>query len=111
MENRIFAERIAAACGREIRMNQANDRVFVQKYPNEFNIQLSFDLRPWAWVVKQAEIYDIDSDRWLLLFEMTDGRYLLQENTNTDGPEGIIDHCYSKTLAGCLNELKRQLND
>lgn len=111
MDNITFAERVAAACKREIKMNESNDRVFVQNHPNDLNVQLSFDLRPWAWIVKQAEVYDINMDRWYLIFETTDGRYTLQENTDIDGPEGIIDHYDGRTLAGCLKKLQGLLNE
>lgn len=118
MDRKIFTERIAAVCGRTVHTFD-NGSFAVQKYPNERSIQLSFDYQDWAGVVQMADIVDVPNDRWFIIFEYKTEQFPghpgclfhLQENTEIDGPEGIIDHCFSRTLTGCLNALRRLLDE
>lgn len=67
----------------------------VQVSPNKYNNTLVFP-RPWEGVERYADI-STAGGRWFLLFEYSDPlregcKYHLQENTDIDGPDGIIDH-------------------
>lgn len=110
-----FIERVARACKREIRYDSAGNP-HVQINPNPLGIQLHF--RSFGeHELPYADVYIPKTDRWLLLFwysqpTFAEGCYYhLQENTDVQGPDGIIDHKFSKTLTGCLNALERLLNE
>ena len=117
MTKNVFFERVAATCGRVVTSSLKNCCFTVQKYPNPYNVQLR--LYSYSPSERVAEIYIPKTDRWLLLFwndvsqfpDRPGCCFHLQENTDTDGPEGIIDHKHSRTLSGCLNALKKILDE
>ena len=116
MRNFDFACKIADVCGRYV-IAYSDTHIVAQRYPNSNKIQLHFQFEPWAGILRYADIYVPSVDRWFLLLEYStpqfpdhpDCCFHLQENTNTDGPEGIIDIRFSKSLQGCLNALTREL--
>jgi hypothetical protein len=116
MSEKQFIERVSEACGRTVYYWHEGNYA-VQNYPNPYELQLRF--RELGTNELYADIYLPKSDKWLLLFWHPKPQhpnhprccFHLQENTDVDGPEGIIDHAYSKTLQGCLNALKRLLNE
>jgi hypothetical protein len=118
MKNFDFAVAIADVCKRNV-VAWSDTEIVVQKHPNDFNIQLSFKFDPWCGQRRYADIYVPAVDRWFLLFEYTtpqfqdhpDCLFHLQENTNIDGPDGIVDIKFSKSLRGCLNALIGVLAD
>ena len=117
MNDRTFIERVAETCKREVYFSPYDDNFAVQRTPNPYDIQLRYS--GYGPGERVAEVYIPKTDKWLLLFwnekpQFQDHAgccYHLQENTDIDGPEGIIDHKFSKTLAGCLNALERLLNE
>ena len=110
-----FYERVCAVCKRNVYYDMSG-KPYVQINPNPLGIQLRFR-RFGANELPYADIYIPSQDRWLLLFWYSQPTfkpgcyYHLQENTNIQGPDGIIDHKFSKTLTGCLNTLERLLNE
>ena len=118
MNNFDFACKVADVCKRYVVAYSDTD-IVVQKHPNDYNIQLSFKFDPWFGTRRYADIYVPAVDRWFLLFEDDTPqfqdhpgcRFHLQENTDIDGPEGIIDIKFSKSLQGCLNALIGVLAD
>ena len=116
MNEQQFIERVAETCGRTV-LYWDEGSFALQDHPNPYNIQLKF--RDFGPAERYADIYIPKTDRWLLLFwderpQFSDHPgccYHLQENTDTDGPEGIVDHKFSKTLAGCLNTLEKLLKE